>query len=82
MSLDEPKQPEWQINVMVFKPEDDVAEIKKKIKPTEDPITHYGPDGKKWTYNSDHHFSTKRFALLFAPGEYNDCQFEIGIEIE
>jgi len=82
MSLDEPKQPEWPINVMVFRPEDDVAEIKKKIKPTEDPITHYGPDGKKWTYNSDHHFSTKRFALLFAPGEYNDCQFEIGYYVQ
>lgn len=77
---DEPRQPEWPINVMVFKPDDDVADIKKRIKPTEDPITDYG-DNKK-TYNSDHHFSTKRFALLFAPGEYKNCDFEVGYYVQ
>jgi len=81
MASDEPKQPEWPINVMIFKPGDDVADIKKRIKPTEDPITYFD-EGKKWTHNSDHHFSTKRFALLFAPGEYKDCQFEVGYYVQ
>jgi len=83
MASDEPKQPEWPINVMVFKPGDDVADIKRKIQPTEDPITHYKFDGKEeWCHNSENHFSTKRFALLFAPGEYKDCQFEVGYYVQ
>ena len=83
MPPDEPKQPDWPINVMVFKPGDHVEEIKRKIQPTEDPITHYELSGeKKWCHNSDHHFSTKRFALLFAPGEYKDCKFEVGYYVQ
>lgn len=53
-----------------------MAEIKKKIQPTEDPIKLY--DGDKKTHSAAFHFSTKRYALLFAPGEYKDCQFEVG----
>ena len=83
MASDEPKQPQWPINVFVFKPGDDVAAIKKKIQPTEDPITQYEINGEtKMCHNSDHHFSTKRFALLFAPGEYKDCQFEVGYYVQ
>jgi hypothetical protein len=83
MASDEPKQPEWPTNVMVFKPGDDVAEIKKKIQPTEDPMTTFEHNGQTMTcHNSDHHFSTKRFALLFAPGEYKDCKFEVGYYVQ
>jgi len=83
MVSNEPKQPDWPINVFVFKPEDDVQKIKDTIKPTEDPITHYEFNGQKMqTHNSDHHFSTKRYALLFAPGEYKDCKFEVGYYVQ
>ncbi|VEU40320.1 unnamed protein product [Pseudo-nitzschia multistriata] len=80
---DEPKQPEWPKNVMVFKPTDKVDDIKKRIKPTEDPSKTFELNGEtKLTYVSDHHFSTKRYALLFAPGEYKDCQFEVGYYVQ
>jgi hypothetical protein len=36
--IDEPNQPEWPIDAMVFKPSDDVQAIKDKIKDTEDPL--------------------------------------------
>jgi len=76
MSNNEPLCPEWPINVMVFKPTDDVNEIKERIKPTEDPIGNN--DVVVDNRTSDNHFSTKHYALLFAPGEYKDCQFEVG----
>ena len=82
---DEPKQPEWPINVLIFKPGDNVDEIKQKIKPTEDPITVFNrtDNGQEMiTYNSDRHFTTQRYAILFAPGEYKDCDFEIGYYVQ
>jgi len=83
----EPKIPEWPINVMVFKPpktNDDVDAIKKQIVVTEDPFTTYTDQqgNTATTRNSDHHFSTKRFALLFTPGEYKDCKFEVGYYVQ
>lgn len=70
---DEPLKPEWPTNVHVFKPTDDINQIKATIKNTSDPF-----DKKKNTYVSDNHFSTKHYALLFTPGEYKDCRFEVG----
>ena len=80
----EPTVPEWPMNVMVFTPDDDIADIKKKIAVTEDPITNYidAQGNTASTYNSDHHFSTKHYALLFAPGEYKDCTFEVGYYVQ
>mmetsp|Transcript_50448 Transcript_50448/g.58301 ORF Transcript_50448/g.58301 Transcript_50448/m.58301 type:complete len:658 (-) Transcript_50448:27-2000(-) len=83
----EPKIPQWPINVMVFKPpktNDDVDAIKKQIVVTEDPITTYTDQqgNTATTHNSKHHFSTKRFALLFTPGEYKDCKFEVGYYVQ
>lgn len=69
----EPLKPEWPMNVLVFKPTDDVNEIKTKIEKTSDPF-----DAEKDCYVSDNHFSNKHYALLFAPGEYKDCKFEVG----
>jgi hypothetical protein len=80
----EPTIPEWPMNVMVFKPDDDIADIKKKIAVTEDPTETYKDAKGNWaiTYNSAHHFSTKHYALLFTPGEYNDCNFEVGYYVQ
>eukprot|EP00553_Chaetoceros_curvisetus_P008473 CAMPEP_0204614074 /NCGR_PEP_ID=MMETSP0717-20131115/1892_1 /ASSEMBLY_ACC=CAM_ASM_000666 /TAXON_ID=230516 /ORGANISM="Chaetoceros curvisetus" /LENGTH=642 /DNA_ID=CAMNT_0051626665 /DNA_START=45 /DNA_END=1974 /DNA_ORIENTATION=+ len=68
---------------MVFKPSDDVNEIKKSIEPTQDPITKFELYGEtKETHNSEHHFDTKHYALLFEPGEYKDCDFEVGYYVQ
>ena len=79
----EPLKPEWPENVMVFNPTDCAVDIKAKIKPSEDPIRKYTDAGEeKETYHSAHHFSTKHYALLFAPGEYKDCKFEVGYYVQ
>ena len=90
----EPTNPEWPMNVMVFRPEDDVNDIKAKIKPTEDVLKEYDvmegtyPNIKKtgwtdWTYSSkEKHFTTQHYALLFAPGEYKNCNFEVGYYVQ
>ena len=80
MSNNEPVCPEWPVNVMVFNPTDDVDDIKNRIKPTEDPFENVEVEGKGYVESrtSKNHFSTKHYALLFAPGEYKDCKFEVG----
>lgn len=86
MSSDEPKQPDWPINVMVFHPGDEahIDNITTMIKPTEDPTKEFvGSDGTtQTTHTTEHHFSTKRYALLFAPGEYKNCSFEVGYYVQ
>ena len=34
------------------------------------------------THTSANHFTTKHFALMFAPGTYKDCDFEIGYYVQ
>lgn len=80
---DEPSNPQWPINVFVFRPSDDVNDIKRKIEPTQDRQTAYERDGQKLiTYNEDNHFSTKHYALLFATGKYVNCDFEVGYYVQ
>jgi hypothetical protein len=99
---DEPTNPEWPMNVMVFHPTDNVKDIKEKIDPTEDVKIQYDllkrtpadpnanlplldGDGKQvtgMTYTTANHYSTKHYALLFAPGEYKDCKFEVGYYVQ
>ena len=82
----EPTKPEWPMNVLVFRPEEDVNEIKARIKPTEDVLKTYtnpvdGTEAK--TYSSkEKHFTTQHYALLFAPGEYKNCDFEVGYYVQ
>lgn len=83
MVADEPKKPDWPVNVKIFSPDDDVEDIKKRIKPTEDPVTTFNFMGSPMdTHNSDRHFTTQRYALLFKPGEYKDCKFEVGYYVQ
>jgi len=83
-TFNEPLKPEWPMNVMVFKPTDNVEDIKAKIKPTQDPIIKISPplNGVEWTHTSKNHFDTKHYALLFEPGEYKDCKFEVGYYVQ
>ncbi len=93
----EPTNPTWPLNVLIFRPDENVEDIKARIKPTEDVKKTYelleptsddpfanvptGTFGE--TYSSkEKHFSTKHYALLFAPGEYRDLQFEIGYYVQ
>lgn len=89
--------PTWPMNVLLFRPSDNIEDIKAKIKPTEDVQKTYdllkdskddrfaniktGESGV--TYSSkEKHFSTKHYALLFAPGKYEDLRFEIGYYVQ
>ena len=84
IKFNEPLNPQWSIDVMIFKPTDDVEDIKAKIKPTEDPIKEISPKNgdASWTHTSKKHFYTKHYALLFEPREYRDCVFEVGYYVQ
>ncbi len=92
---DEPNPPLWPYNVLIFSPDDDISEIKKKIKVTEDTQGPYFVTIKEeyegtirerkqeeQTYTSEKHFSSEHWALLFKPGEYKDCSFEVGYYVQ
>lgn len=82
---------DWPENVLVFHPPDpnaddekigaEIQAIKDKIKDTEDPSPTPLENGEP-DYRSTNHFSTKHYALLFAPGNYPDCDFEVGYYVQ
>lgn len=86
----EPKTPDWPSSVLVFHPptnqihpQSEVEAIKARIKETEDPLITYQLNGKDaTTHISTNHFTDKRYALLFAPGVYPDCQFQVGYYVQ
>lgn len=75
---------EWPENVFIFSNETHTSEqIKEIVRETEDPLVDYEFQGRPAkTYTSGKHFSTKHYALLFAPGTYVDCDFEIGYYVQ
>jgi len=80
---DEPNPPTWPENVLIFSPDHDVNFIKKEIEKTEDTIESYQIGGEtKQTYTSGKHFSSDHWAILFKPGEYKDCSFEVGYYVQ
>mmetsp|Transcript_22725 Transcript_22725/g.40496 ORF Transcript_22725/g.40496 Transcript_22725/m.40496 type:complete len:620 (+) Transcript_22725:414-2273(+) len=80
----------WPDNVLIFQPPDPTADpdtisaeilkIKERIKPTQDPSKVL--ENGTLDYNSENHFSTKHYALLFAPGTYPDCDFQVGYYVQ
>lgn len=94
--LPEPTNPQWPMNVLIFRPSDNIQDIKARIKPTEDikeqfdflkplpedPFANIPTGEKGETYTSKNHFSTKHYALLFAPGQYRGFRFEIGYYVQ
>ena len=94
--LPEPTNPQWPMNVLIFRPSDNIQDIKARIKPTadikeqfdflkplpEDPFANVPTEEKGETYTSKNHFSTKHYALLFAPGQYRGFRFEIGYYVQ
>ena len=86
----------WPANVLLFHPppldtDDETKaehsrEIQRQIEPTQDPTTlnpfSKSADDDKLTFTSDKHFSPHHYALLFAPGEYPNCSFEVGYYVQ
>eukprot|EP00548_Thalassiothrix_antarctica_P006672 CAMPEP_0194132734 /NCGR_PEP_ID=MMETSP0152-20130528/3140_1 /TAXON_ID=1049557 /ORGANISM="Thalassiothrix antarctica, Strain L6-D1" /LENGTH=708 /DNA_ID=CAMNT_0038827893 /DNA_START=38 /DNA_END=2164 /DNA_ORIENTATION=+ len=84
---DEPTNPEWPENVFIFDESMSAEEIKEKILPTEDARISYekvtdGTSETSETYTSKNHFHTRHYALLFKPGTYENCKFEIGYYVQ
>jgi hypothetical protein len=86
---DELNPPTWPENVLIFSPEDcikdtdGVNKISKHVKKTEDTVKTYEINGKtEQTYTSKKHFSSDHWAILFKPGTYKDCSFEVGYYVQ
>jgi hypothetical protein len=81
----EPNPPLWPENVLIFSPDDDVTDIQSRIRATEDTQKLYQVNGvtqPEPTYTSGNHFSSNHWALLFKPGTYKDCSFEVGYYVQ
>lgn len=82
----EPNPPQWPASVKIFYPHHDPKTIMEQIKETEDDMevdptkTKTVPSGM--TYTSSNHFTTNRWALLFAPGIYEGVDFEVGYYVQ
>mmetsp|Transcript_11441 Transcript_11441/g.27642 ORF Transcript_11441/g.27642 Transcript_11441/m.27642 type:complete len:579 (+) Transcript_11441:107-1843(+) len=70
---DEPNPPIWPDSVRIVRPTDSIDKVVSLIDDTQDPW-----DEEHQTYTSDHHFSSRRNAVLFAPGTYRGIDFEVG----
>jgi hypothetical protein len=73
----EPNPPQWPETVKILRDTDDIEILRSKIQETED---SYNED--HGVYTTDHHFSNRRFALLFAPGTYRKLDFEVGYYVQ
>ena len=69
----EPNPPEWPASVRIIRPTDSAEEIQAKIADTQDPWNE-----EHQTFVSDHHFSSERYLVWFAPGEYHNVSIEVG----
>ena len=82
----EPNPPIWPENVLFFQPEDDRDEILRRIRKTQDDSYMYQdlyhPTIQSLGYNSNRHFTSERYALLFTPGVYEGLDFEIGYYVQ
>ena len=73
----EPNPPLWPSSVHIFRATDDPAWIRAQITPTQDPLWQDADDDDT-SFTCGRHFSAERHVLLFAPGEYTDCRFQVG----
>lgn len=75
--MNEPNPPIWPDSVKLIRPADDMHRVKAVLKEAEDSWNN--DDG---CYTSDYHFSSRRLALMFAPGVYRDLDIEIGYYVQ
>lgn len=73
----EPNPPQWPESVQIIRETDDIATVLASLKKTED---SWNKHHESWS--SDHHFSSRRHALLFAPGTYTDLTWQVGYYVQ
>lgn len=70
---DEPNPPIWPDSVTIVRETDDPDMVRKKLEVAAQDVWNE----EHQTFTSDHHFSNRRHAVLFAPGSYN-YSFQVG----
>lgn len=73
----EPNPPQWPDSVQIIRETDDMDSVLAALKKTED-----GWNDEYEAWSSDHHFSNRRHALLFAPGTYTDLSWQVGYYVQ
>lgn len=76
-AFDEPNPPQWPDSVQIIRETDDMKDVLAALKETED---GWHDETESWT--SIHHFSSRRHALLFAPGTYQDLTWQVGYYVQ
>jgi hypothetical protein len=76
-SQQEPNPPAWPGSVILVRDTEDAETIKAKIEHTQDSWLAEGS-----TFTCDHHFSDRRYAVLFAPGVYRNVDLEVGYYVQ
>ena len=73
MHTAEPNPPVWGDSVHIIRETDCMETVRAFLKETED-----GWNEEHQTWTSEHHFSNRRHALLFAPGTYTNLTWQVG----
>lgn len=77
MTAKEPNPPNWPESVILLRDNEDAETLKAKIAHTQDSWLDEGS-----TFTCDHHFSDRRYAVLFAPGVYHNVDLEVGYYVQ
>lgn len=77
MTSTEPNPPQWPASVEIIRETDDMESVLAALKKTED-----GWNDEYEAWSSDHHFSSRRHALLFAPGTYTALTWQVGYYVQ
>lgn len=72
-TMDEPNPPQWPDSVRLVRPTDSKEKILSMVQDTQDPWNE-----EHQSFTSDHHFSSRRYAVMFAPGGYHGVDLEVG----
>ena len=75
----ESNPPEWPDSVIVVRDTEYEEAIKTKIQHTQDSWQH---ENGIPTFTCHHHFSDRRYAVLFAPGTYRNIDLEVGYYVQ
>jgi hypothetical protein len=77
LTMNEPNPPSWPDSVLILRDTEDAKTLKEKIEPTQDSWSE-----ENATFTCEHHFSDRRYAVLFAPGIYRNLDFEVGYYVQ
>ena len=77
VAMMEPNPPQWPDSVQIIRETDDMESVLAALKTTED-----GWNDEYQAWSSDHHFSSRRHVLLFAPGTYKNLTWQVGYYVQ